>query len=100
MSAPPTHCKLSTETISVGEGCFGRVKVDHLNSLDLQCAVKEQKKKLYFQPVFEARVLQELQGCECFTFVFGVCDNRLVLELICQHHCKFTKKSCKIACLG
>ena len=48
MSAPPTHCKLSTETISVGEGSFGHVKVGHLNSLDLQCAVKERKKEIIF----------------------------------------------------
>ena len=105
MSALPTHCKLSTETVSVsdivtGEGVFGRVKEGHLNFLDLQFAVKEGKGKLYSQPVFEARVLPELQGCEFFPFVFGVCGNRLVLKLIssdsdyykCQHHSRFTKK--------
>ena len=109
MSALPTHCKLSTEAVSVsdiviGEGFFGRVKVVHMNSLDLQCVVKEGKEKLYFQPVFEARVLQELRGSDFFPFVFCVCDNRLVLELICsdsnycncQHYCKFTKKVAKL----
>ena len=89
MTALPTHCKQSTERVSVsdkviGEGKFGRVKVGHLNSLDLQCAAREEKEKLYFQPVFEARVLQQLQSCEFFPFLFGVCDNRLVLKLICS----------------
>ena len=45
MSALSTRCKLSTETdsmpdIFIGEGILGRVKVDHLNSFDLQCAMK------------------------------------------------------------
>ena len=48
VSALPTHCKPSTETVSVsyiviGEGTFSCIKVDHLNSLDMQCAVKEGK---------------------------------------------------------
>ena len=67
MSALPTHYKLLTEIVSVsdiviGEGTFDCVKVGDLNSLDVQCAVKEEKEKLYLQPVFETRVLQELQG--------------------------------------
>ena len=89
MSALPTHCKLSTETVSVsdviiGEGTLVYVKVGHLNSLDLQCAVKKGKEKSLKleSPVFKARALQALQGCEFFPFVFGVYDNRLVLELI------------------
>ena len=89
MSAAPTHGKLSTETVSVrdkviGEGSFGHVKVDHLNSLDLQYAAKEGKEKLHFQLVFEAGVLQELRDCKVFPFVFGVCVNRLAFELICS----------------
>ena len=87
MSAAPTHGKLSTETVSVrdtviGECSFGHVKIDHLNSLDLQCAAKKGKEKLHFQPVFEAGVLQELGDCKVFPFVFGVCVNRLAFELI------------------
>lgn len=40
MSALVTHCKLSTEKVSISdiviaEGTFGCVKVTHLNSLDL-----------------------------------------------------------------
>ena len=67
MSALPTHCELiSRYHIVIGEGTFGRVKAGHLDSLDLQCAVKEGKVKLYFHPVFEARVLQEPQGCKFF----------------------------------
>ena len=47
-SARPTHCNMSTETVPVsniviGEDTFGCVKVGDLNSLDLQCAVKEEK---------------------------------------------------------
>ena len=68
ISALPTHRKLLTETASVSnviiaEGTFLRVKVDHLNSLDMQYAVKEGKEKSLKlgSPVFEARVLQELQ---------------------------------------
>ena len=97
MSALSAHFKLWTERVSVsdiviGEGTFGRVKADHLNSFDLQCAVKEGKEKLYFQSVFEPRVLQEVQGCESFPFVLGVCDNRSVLELTCSgsDYYKFT----------
>ena len=76
MSALPTHCKLSTETVSVsdviiGEGALVHVKVGHLNSLDLQCAVKKGKEKSLKleSPVFKARALQDLQGCEFFPFV-------------------------------
>ena len=52
ISALPTHYKLLNETVSVsdiviGEGIFVRVKVGHLNSLDVQCAEKEGKGKLY-----------------------------------------------------
>ena len=68
ISALPTHRKLLTETASVSdviiaEGTFLRVKVGHLNSLDMQYAVKEEKEKSLKlgSPVFEARVLQELQ---------------------------------------
>ena len=62
MSALPTHYKLLAKTVSVsdiiiGKGTFGHVKVSHLSSLDLQYVVKDGKVKLYFQPVFEARVL-------------------------------------------
>ena len=56
----------------------------HLNSLHLPRTAKERKEKLYFQPVLGATVLQELQGCGFFQFLFGVCDSRLVLELILE----------------
>ena len=87
MPALPTHCKLPTEIVSVsdivtGEGTFDCVKLGHLDSLDLQYTPKECKEKLYFQPVFEPTVLQELPCSVFFPFMFGVCDNRLVLELI------------------
>ena len=46
MAVLPTHCKLLTETVSVSnividDDTFVRVKVGHLNSLNLHGAVKE-----------------------------------------------------------
>ena len=111
ISALPTLCKLLTQRVSVSDivivkGIFGHLKVVHLNSLDLQCAVKEGKKKIHFQPVFETRVLQELQCREFFSFVFGFCNKSLVLEVICSGSDYYNastianvQKSSKITCL-
>ena len=57
MSALQTYSKVSTESFT-----FRHVKVGHLDFLGLHCAVTEGEEKLHFHLVFEARVLQELQG--------------------------------------
>ena len=72
MSALSTRCKLSTETdsmpdIVIGESILGRVKVDHLNSFVLQCAMKEgERKKLYFQPVFKLEYYRSYKAVNFF----------------------------------
>ena len=58
MFALPTNCKILTEIVSVsdtviGEGTFVRVKVGHLNSLDLQCVVKQGKRSDIFNQSLE-----------------------------------------------
>ena len=69
MSAPPTHCKLSTETISVGEGSFGRVKVGHLNSLDfLICNVLSRNRKRNY--IFSQSLkLEYYRSCKAVNFL-------------------------------
>ena len=52
--------------MAVLEGTFVLIKVGHLNDLFLLNFVKEEKEKLYFQPVFAARVLQELKAVKFF----------------------------------
>ena len=88
MSALQTYSKMSTESFifrySYRRRYFGRAKVGQLDSLDLPCAVKEGKEKLYFYLDFEARVLQELQDFDFFSFVCPVCINRIVLKLKCS----------------
>ena len=68
----------------LGEGVFGRVTQAKFLTLDIPVAVK-QGKNGSFSAVSEARILQRLSGNQCFPYVFGVCNNKLIMELVAHY---------------
>ena len=69
------------KVIVLGEGVFGKVSVAEFKTLDISVAVKSGK-SCYFSAAFEARVLQCLNGHQCFPYVFGIYKNNLVMECL------------------
>ena len=84
----PNHNVLSENVIVesvdvIGEGTFGIVKVGFHKTLNLKCAIKSGKNN-FFNANMECRILQQLNGSVFFPFVFGVFNNKLVMELIIE----------------
>lgn len=82
----PSCAQLSEDVLVVtdvvlGGGTFGIVKLGHLKTLHVNCAVKIGK-FTQFDAVRECRILQKLQGCRYFPFVFGVMKNMLIMEYV------------------
>jgi len=65
----------------LGEGTFGVVKVGFYQTLGVKCAIKAGKNSL-FNAKLECQIMQRFHGSLYFPFVFGVFDNKLVMELI------------------
>ena len=65
----------------LGEGTFGVVKVGFYQTLGVKCAIKVGKNSL-FNAKLECQIMQRFHGSLYFPFVFGVFDNKLVMELI------------------
>ena len=65
----------------IGEGTFGVVKLGFFKTLKVKCAIKIGK-TTYFDAVHECRILQKVQGCCYFPYVYGVLENLLVMEFV------------------
>ena len=77
---------LSTDVVkeaneTIGEGTFGKVLKGWYKPLDIACAIKVGKHN-YFDAKFEAMVLQKLQSSPYFPRVFGVYEEKLVMEYV------------------
>ncbi|XP_066920189.1 uncharacterized protein [Clytia hemisphaerica] len=82
-----TPYKLSSEVVDIsdtilGDGAFGKVYLGRMNKIDCQCAVKSGKTVNYFDADHEALILQRLQKTIYFPHLFGVLDDKLVMEYI------------------
>ena len=67
--------------IVLGEGVFGKVSAEEFKTLEISVALKSGK-SCYFSAAFEARVLQCLNGHQCFPYVFGIYENNPVMECL------------------
>ena len=87
ISTLPSHTELSSKVVTISnqkisEGTFGFVSIDHINTHDSFCAVKEGKHSRHFNATFEARVLQGLAGCDYFPYVCSLFDGEVTIELM------------------
>ena len=66
----------------IGEGTFGKVFLGQMCILNVKCAIKAGKLFNHFNYEHEAHVLQRLQGSKYFPHLFGIFENKLVMEYI------------------
>ena len=83
----PRCSALSEEVVTIfdiklGEGTFGVVYKGFYSPLNVNCAIKVGKNDQYFVVYLETQTLQLLQSSRYFPRLFGIFNNRLVLEYV------------------
>ena len=66
--------------IKLGEGTFGVVYKGFYSPLNVNCVIKVGKNDKYFHVYLEAKTLQPFQSSRYFQQLFGIFNDKLVLE--------------------